>query len=69
MSFLSFTNIDIEFVELEKSIQKYYNTLKTLQTSNLKALIKKTKFVKAMIDEKFESLMIYMIRLEAEVLV
>lgn len=69
MLFQGFSNIDIEFTKLEKLTWRFYTTTKALSTTNKVKLIDKRKFVKAILDKYLETFVIYVVSLEAEILI
>lgn len=52
MLFLTFSNANIEFTELEKLIWRFYTTAKALPTISRIELINQKKFIKAALDKK-----------------
>lgn len=64
MPFLSFSNIDIEFVRSGTFIWKFYDTAKILSTTNWVQLIDKHEFAKVAIEESSETFMIHVAALE-----
>lgn len=67
MFFLLLDNVDIEFVELKTLIQRFYDTAKALPITSQVELINKREFIKVMLDENFETFVVYMVILEAKV--
>lgn len=63
--FLSFSNADIEFVELEKLTGRSYTITKALLTTSWVELIDKKKLAKAALDENFETFVVHISALEA----
>lgn len=59
MSFLSISNANVKFVELEKLIWRFYITAEVLSTAIQVKLINKRKFVKAALDKNSEIFVIY----------
>ena len=64
MLFLTFSNIDIKFVEKELT-QRSYTIAKVLLTTKRIKLINKKKFVKVALDEESKIFMMYIATLEA----
>lgn len=61
MPFLSFSNIDVEFVEKpEKLTQKFYIAAEALPTTSQIEFINKRKFVKAASDANLETFVVNM---------
>ncbi len=65
MPFLSFSNVDIEFAELEKPIWRPYTIAKVLSTTSWVELINKKEFAKVALDENFETFVMHIAVLEA----
>lgn len=65
MPFLSFSNLDIEFLELGKLIQRFYTTTKALLITNRVEPIHGKEFAKAVFDENLDIFVIYITALKA----
>lgn len=59
MYFFSFDNIDMKFAELEKLIEKSYNTIEVLPTTSRVEIINKRKFANVALDENFKTFIVY----------
>lgn len=59
MSFLSLSNVNIEFAKLKKLTWRSYTAVKTLLTISRIELIDKREFVRAVMDENSETFVIY----------
>lgn len=59
ISFLSFSNIDIEFIKLEKLTWRLYTIAEALHTTTWVELIKNSEFAKGASDRNFETFVIY----------
>ena len=59
MSFLTLSNVNVQFVEKEFTWRSY-TTAKVLPTTKRVELINKKKFAKAVLDEKSETFVVYM---------
>ena len=64
MPFLSLSNVDIEFVELEKLTWRSYTTIKALHTTSQVELISKKTFVKVALDENSKTFIVYIAALK-----
>lgn len=62
--FLSFNNINIKFVEIEKLTWKAYITTNILATTTQVILINKNEFANAALDKYSETFIIHMTALE-----
>lgn len=69
MLFQSFSNVDIEFTKLKKLIWRFYTIAKALPITNRVKFINKRKYVKAILDKYLETFVIYVVLLEAEILI
>lgn len=58
-------NVDVEFAKLEKLIQKFYDTLKTLPNTSWIEIINKKKLVKSALNNIVETFVKYISVLEA----
>ena len=59
MPFLTFSNANVQFIEKELKWRSY-TTAEVLPTTKRVKLINKKEFAKAMLDEKFETFVVYM---------
>lgn len=66
MVFLSFTNIDIEFAELETLTWRSYTSAEALSIINQVKYIDKKKFAKIVLNENSETFVVYIVALEAK---
>ena len=64
MSFLIFSNVDIQFAEKELTWRSY-STAKVLSTTKQVELIDKKEFAKATLDEESETFVVHVAALEA----
>ncbi len=64
MFFLSLSNADVEFTELEKLTWRLYTTTEALSTTSRVKLIDKREFAKAALDENSETFVIHVAVLE-----
>ncbi len=64
MAFLSFSNADVKFAELEKLTWRSYAATEALPTTSRVKLIDKRKFAKVAIDENFETFVVHMSALD-----
>lgn len=69
MFFLSFNNTNINFTGPEKLIWRFYTIIEVLSTTSRIKFIDKIEFVKTVLDKNSETLVIYIIVLEAELLI
>lgn len=67
ISFFSFSNIDVDFVELGKLTWRSYNIAEALPTTSWVEFIDKKEFVKTALDENFKTFIVYVEALEAEI--
>lgn len=63
--FLSFSNVNVEFVELEKLFQRSYTTAEALPIISRVELIYKKEFAQVAFDENSETFVIYVVALKA----
>ncbi len=63
--FLSFSNANVEFTELEKFNWRFYITAKALPTTSQIKLIYKREFAKVALDKSFETFVMYVANLKA----
>lgn len=64
MSFLAFSNVVIEFIELRKRTWRFYTIAKALPTTNKINLIDKGEFTKTAMDKNSKMFVIYVSALE-----
>ncbi len=64
ISFLSLRNTNVEFAELRKLNWRSYTIAKALPTTSLVKLINKREFAKTVLDENFETFLVYIATLE-----
>ena len=64
MPFLSFSNINVKFAELEKLIWRTYIAAEALLTTNRIELINNKEFAKAALDKNFKTFVIHVAILE-----
>ncbi len=65
MPFLSLSNVDVEFAELEKLTWRSYTTADALPTTSRVELIDKREFAKVALDENSKTFVVHVTTLEA----
>lgn len=64
LSFLFFNNVDVKFLVLRKLTWRFYDIAEVLPTTSKVELINKKEFIKAALNENFETFVIYITTLE-----
>ncbi len=68
MPFLSLSNANVKFAELEKLTYRSYITTKALANISWVKLIDKKEFAKAILDENFETFVMHIATQEARII-
>ncbi len=64
MSFLSLSNVNVEFAKLGKLTWRFYNTIKALPITSQIELINKKEFAKVALDKNLETFIVHVSALE-----